>query len=180
MRELIITVGIPASGKDTYLKQRGYMGEDYINVSFDQALLDVRPDDNMGYEEIFFTPKASALAEKYSNYRLESAKSDPRSAVINRTNLSRTLREPIITDFKKQMPTRAVALYFEPPCCLLIWLRNKWRERTERKFIPLHVYKTMLSSLQVPTLEEGFDEIVVVKQEDQAEQIKALIEKMFG
>lgn len=132
----IIFIGIPASGKSTYFIDHYY--ETHIRVNLDMLK-------NRRREDIMV--KACLQAKQ--------------SFVVDNTNFTRGLREKYFTLVKEfgLNEFKITAVYFEPDLeRSLNWNRSRDRH------VPDYVIKSMLSQLEPPTLNGGFDNIIVVQR----------------
>ena len=136
-QELILMIGIPASGKSTfairYLESKGY-------VRANRDLMGTMP---------------KCLAA------VKAALSSGKSAVVDNTNPSTSAREPFISLAKKS-GVRVRALFMETPETLADHC-NLFRERFNgTKRIPDIAYNMYRKNFEAPSKTEGFDEVLNV------------------
>jgi predicted kinase len=136
-RELIILVGLPASGKTTYY--RNHFADTHVHVSKDLMPSARRRDDRQ---------------ERAISTALESG----RSVVVDNTNPSPSVRAPLIA-LGRRHGARIIAYYFETPVkeCLV---RNRQREGKAR--VPDVAIFVTSKKLVPPAAAEGLDEVHVV------------------
>lgn len=137
-RELIIFVGLQGSGKTTYYHSN--FAATHVHVSKD-LMGNVRSRDLRQREQI------------------HKALSGGRSVVVDNTNPTPAVRAPLI-ELGHALGARVMACYFEIPVKLAVE-RNLLREGPAR--VPdVAIYVTS-KKLVPPTVDEGFDEVRVVK-----------------
>jgi predicted kinase len=135
--ELIVFVGLPASGKSTYF--RAHFAATHQHVSKD-LMPNVR-----GRE-------ARQLLE------IERALAAGKSVVVDNTNPSPKERAPLI-ELGRRHGARILAYYFETNVRTAI-MRN--RERQGRERVPDVVIFVTQKKLVAPSIEEGFDDVRVI------------------
>lgn len=149
MPKLYMMVGLPGSGKSTYIRDN----LDYIPcISSDAYIDDYARSINSTYEAVFDHYIKEAEIHMWSYAKSERVrKSD---VVIDRTNLSVKSRRRWLNYYKG----------WEPHCIVVstedVFERNL--KRADKK-IPLDVIRKMSSSYQVPTYSEGFKSITFIK-----------------
>ena len=154
MNTLYMLVGIPGSGKSTWVnnqiwtKNCAYISTDYYIEKFAQKL-------NKTYTEVFddVIPRAVRLM----NRSVCRAKNNNKDIIWDQTSVTiktRAKKLRILTDY------RAIAVVFDTPELDELYRRLRLREG---KHIPHRVIHQMLDHWQDPTLEEGFSEIWHVK-----------------
>ena len=141
MPQLVIFVGLPGSGKSTWYF--AHFAKTHAHVSKDLMPHARRRDDRQSMA----VEKALAAGE---------------SVVIDNTNPSRDARAPLIA-LGKRHGARIIAYYFECSVRVAI-VRNAQREGKAR--VPKVAIFTTQKKLQPPALDEGFDEVHVVRSED--------------
>ena len=144
--ELIIPVGIPASGKTTLREQY----QDYQIISPDEIRMKI-----FGVEYDHLVEKqvweiAFTLLEWYTDNRL--------NIYFDATSISKWARAKLIKAVDRRT-YRVIAHYLECPLDLAL-KRNRERDRQ----VPWDVMLVMADRLVPPTLEEGFKEIRVTQQ----------------
>ena len=138
MAELIIFVGLQGSGKSTYYHTN--LAATHVHVSKD-LMTNVRSRDLRQREQI------------------HKALSEGRSVVVDNTNPTPAVRAPLI-ELGHSLGARVIACFFEIPVKSAVE-RNRLREGKAR--VPdVAIYMTS-KKLVPPTVEEGFDEVRVVR-----------------
>ena len=151
MAECVMLVGIPCSGKSTYvekLKTIPYWSNSVI-LSTDNYIENVAQEHNTTYNEIF----EDCISEATRQLELEfiMAKDKGKNLIWDQTNLTVKTRKKKLSKLPS-FYARGV-IYFEISLEEALE-RNKNREG---KFIPESILKRMYQQLEVPTLEEGWD-----------------------
>jgi predicted kinase len=138
--ELVIFVGLPGSGKSTYYA--AHFAATHMQVSKD------------------LMPNARSRENRQQKL-IEDALAGGRNVVVDNTNPSRAIRAPVIAAGKRY-GARVIAYYFD--CTVKQSLvRNRQREGKGR--VPDVAIFVAAKKLQVPALDEGFDEVHVVRCE---------------
>lgn len=138
MSELILFIGLPAAGKSTYYRE--HFAATHVHVSKD------------------LLPKTRRTAAK-QQLEIEAALADGKSVVVDNTNPSLDVRAPLIT-LGRRHGARVIAYYFNTEVKTVL-ARNRLREGIAR--VPNVAIFATRKKLVPPTIEEGFDEVVVVK-----------------
>jgi predicted kinase len=136
--ELIIFVGLPASGKSTYYHER--FGSTHVHVSRD-LMLKVRQSESKQLREI-----GEALAAG-------------KSVVVDNTNPSVESREPLIA-MGRRHGARIIAIHFDADVKTAL-ARNRLREGTAR--VPDVAIFVTRKNLVAPGVEEGFHKVMVIR-----------------
>lgn len=141
MSELIMTIGLPGSGKSTWAaSQEGY--EVFSSDAIRHELGDIN--DQSQNHKVF----------KILHDRITSALSDGKNCIYDATNITSKNRRSFLSGLK--VDCHKVARVFVRPFNV-IREQNEARSRT----VPPEVIKRMLYQWQTPIKQEGFDEIVL-------------------
>lgn len=144
--KLIILIGPPAAGKSTWLHQ--FSGE---VISTD----DIRRRE-FGVQ---FDPRVEPAVWSVAYQRLEEAIRSGKEVCFDATNTTRSRRKPLIRIAKKYRAS-VEGVVFHQELDVLI-KRNK--DRPPGKKVPLDVIKDKLKELEMPSYEEGFDRIEILR-----------------
>ena len=151
MPEAIFLVGIPCSGKSTYVnKLRDYeYWKDAVVLSTDNYIEEQAKRLGMTYNEVFQDCIDEATRQLEMSF--VRAKEEGKRIIWDQTNLSIKTR-------KKKL-TKVPSIYKRTAVWFQVDLEEalKRNETREGKFIPESILKRMYHQFEVPTLEEGFD-----------------------
>lgn len=137
MKTLYVMCGVPGSGKSTF--SRKFAEEKGLKrFSFDEM--------QCFYLEEFMRPAMAAMQEG-------------KSVILDTINLRANVRKKILQHVD-DIPCRKVVIYMDTSLEQCLY-RNAHRETRLQDFIVESTYK----SLQKPTLDEGWDEIITVKED---------------
>ena len=143
-------VGVPTAGKSTFSNDPKY--KDYIRVSSDDILQEVAKERQQSYNTVF---KGNIRFAQIAMMKvLRKAIEDGKSIIWDQTNTSKKQRKEKL----KHIPAhyKKTAVYF------IVDLKTALQRNTQRpgKVIPPEVLEKMIKEYELPTLEEGFDEII--------------------
>jgi len=142
---VIITVGLPGSGKSTYLKQLGVPA-----LSSDELRLMLTDDES----EQAVNQRVFSLLRYMLRIRLALARP---VTYVDATNLSSLERRPFV-ETAHLYDAEIEALYFDVPLDVCLE-----RNRRRNRFVPEDVMQRFALKLAPPALEEGFSKITVVR-----------------
>jgi predicted kinase len=141
--ECVILIGLPGAGKTTFYRERFAASHDH--VSKDAMRNNPRP-------------------QRRHDQLLEQSLSAGRSVVVDNTNPSRAVRDPLIAAAKRH--GAEVVGYFFPVDARDALRRNRAREGRER--VPDVAIFTARKRLEPPSHDEGFDRLYVVTLDEEA------------
>lgn len=152
--KLIILVGPPLSGKDTYLKSQNY--SDFEIISRDDILMSLSDGNN--YSDAFQKIDQS-IVDRTLNDKIMDCISKKKNVIINMTNLTKRGRRKHLIKFPS-LEYQKIAIVF-PRLNIVEYLkRNEKRNELENKFIPPSVIKDMIDRWEEVSYDEGFDKII--------------------
>jgi predicted kinase len=151
---VMMLIGPTLSGKSTYIRNN------YPNVqviSRDEIVMEVfgSRDYNLAFKEVDQKEVDRVLAT-----RLKDANDLKTSVIIDMTNITVKRRMATLRNFDKDFSR--IAVVFPILSDEEYTRRNIDRNAKENKWIPPFVIKSMIDSYQEPTLEEGYDRIVII------------------
>lgn len=163
---LYMNIGVPCSGKSTFSNDICCLEFESIRIllndssprlkllSTDQIIEEIAESCDITYNEAW--KDLIKFAEKIMYKNLKDGIVNNRSMVWDQTNVSKKVRRDKI--LKIPNTYRLVALYF-PTDPALIRSRN---EKRTGKVIPEKVIDDMLSRMEEPSFDEGFDDIFTI------------------
>ncbi len=152
-KTVTIMIGLPCSGKSTYVKASH---ANDIKISRDDIIVEFGEQLGLSYNESFnhFNGKKSSIINDELQSRINDAKNSNKNIVIDMTNLGSKSR---LKWFKIFDNYNIDAVVFLPELSII---KNRNIERSSTgKFISDDVYTDMMKRLQLPLYSEGFDNI---------------------
>lgn len=165
MPKLYMLIGVPGSGKSTWYSKfvteatKGPHNLSYIST--DMIIDLVARSQGKTYDQVFQDNIKNA--EKMMYESVVDAVQDGCDIVWDQTNLNRKSRAKkliMIPDHYEK-----IAVYFPTPDDLEQRLANR-----PGKTIPYHVMKSMLSSIEYPQMDEGFNKIISANAWDEMKE----------
>lgn len=153
---LWMMIGVAAAGKSTVIERHLYK-PGIIVISTDNIIENIAQACGTTYSDIF--DKVSSFVGKYSLQMVRDAINESKDIVWDQTNLTAKSRKKKLDMFPKHY--YKVGVYVETPEISEIMRRNDLRSKSG-KFIPHNVLNNMIQSLEIPSHQEGFDEIWLV------------------
>jgi len=157
--ELIILIGLQASGKSTFYRSR--FAETYEHISKDLLKSSKNKNKNQKQAE-----------------RIEGAFMEERSVIIDNTNVTVQDRQLLI-DIGRRYDTTIIGYYFEPD---VSGSRTRNRQREGKAQVPEQAIFITAHKLEPPSYAEGFDILysVCIGKESRSENPVWDIEKMLN
>ena len=152
--KVILLVGPPLSGKDTYLKTQDY--SDYVIISRDDILMSLHDTDD--YSSAFNTVNQKEV-DKILNQKIQDCIIEKKNVIINMTNLSKKGRNKHLCKFPNSDYEKIAIVFPKLNLCDYI-NRNDNRKKENNKFIPVNVIHSMIENWQEVTEDEGFNTII--------------------
>jgi predicted kinase len=152
--KVILLVGPPLSGKDTYLRTGIY--DHYTKISRDDIVMSLS--DSEDYKEAF-TKVDQSMVDRILNDKIIYAVSNNENVIINMTNLTQKGRRKHLMKFPA-LKYEKIAIVFPKLDIEEYLTRNSKRQEEENKFIPPSVIKDMIDRWEDVTYDEGFDKII--------------------
>jgi predicted kinase len=148
--EAIFLVGIPTAGKSTFSNQKQY--QNYVRISSDDILQEIAKERQQSYNNVF---KGNIRFAQIAMMKvLRKAIDENKSIIWDQTNLTRKQRKEKL----KYIPPhyKKTAVYF------VVDLKTAIKRNTQRpgKVIPPEILERMIEEYELPTLEEGFSEVI--------------------
>lgn len=154
-KEIILLIGLPASGKSTYISK---LKGDYVIVSNDLYVEKIAKKMGLTYTEAF---GKIGRDDTLNNTRKEfdKALSRGRNIVVDNTNM--TVKERSYFTKSTSEDYKKIAIIFKISDAELKKRLDK-RGKKSGKIIPDEVIERMKGKYQPPTKKEGFDEIKTI------------------
>lgn len=154
MPKCTILIGVPGSGKSTWLESLGKFEDTTTIISTDNTIEYIAEEFGMTYDQCF--KDLIKFAEKVMWNSIESAVHFEDNIIIDRTNLSAASRRKF---FRSLEDYEFEAVVFATP------EQEEWDRRLNSrpgKTIPSHVLNSMATSMELPSESEGFSKITYV------------------
>ena len=151
---VMMLIGPTLSGKSTYIRNNYPKTE---VISRDEIVMEVfgSRDYNLAFKEVDQKEVDRVLATRF-----KSANDLKTSVIIDMTNMTVKRRMATLRNFDKDFSRLAVV--FPILSDEEYTKRNIERNAKENKWIPPFVIKSMIDSYQEPTLDEGYDRIIIL------------------
>jgi predicted kinase len=143
--KIIVTVGLPGSGKSTYLAG---LGVNPISSDEIRRLIADDPEDQTIHKQVFATMRY-LVRQRLAAGRPET--------YVDATNLTRWERHPYI-QLARSRECEIEAIHFDVPLKVCIERNNKRQGRV----VPEEAIRSMSQKLEPPSTAEGFTKIVTI------------------
>ena len=153
-KEFIMFVGVPCSGKSTFIRDCMPLpdSEDWVIISTDNIIEERAKAQGKTYSEIFDAEIKSATTEM--NLRVQQAVKDNKNIWWDQTNITASSRKKKLSQIPKSY--HKIAVLVEEQLNVILERNNN----RPGKVIPEKVIRDMFNNLEVPSLSEGFDCVV--------------------
>lgn len=150
MKTAYILVGVPGSGKSTWIKNQDWT-QDCAIISTDYHVENYALSQNKTYSEVFEGYMPTAIDMMTNDVTI--ARNNGLNIIWDQTSTTINSRRK---KFKMLPDYRHIAVVFETPSPTELTKRLNSRPG---KNIPLHVIDSMIKNFDYPTNHEGYDEI---------------------
>lgn len=154
--EAYVLVGLPGSGKSTWVREKNRDGK-YVLISSDDHLEMYAKSRGKTYSDVFDEYVKQATAMMRTDFK--EAIEDGKSIIWDQTNMTSKKRKGILQQIPKNYRKIAVVFQLDPA---ELMRRLDKRAQDEGKHIPNHILSSMAKSFEMPSKAEGFNEILVV------------------
>ena len=156
MPTFYMLIGVPGAGKSTYVnKMLCDVPSDTVVVSTDNLIDSYAQSVGKSYTEVF--TKFIKVATSQAKHALLDAVAQNKDIILDQTNTTAKSRAAKLAAIPDHY--RKVAVFFPTPAAKELERRLASRPG---KHIPWNILQGMISQLEAPTTDEGFDEVVVV------------------
>lgn len=155
-KKLIILSGVAGSGKSTYAKEKllSECGESCAIVSRDEVRFSMVSED-----EGYFSKEDNVFSEWIEQIKKSLLTNE--YTIADATHITRGSRDKLFKALSSSLEGVDIIAYVILNDLDTILTQNE--QRTGRAYVPPTVIKNMFHSFKTPTLEEGFKEIVYIK-----------------
>lgn len=153
MPNLYMLIGVPASGKSTWIANQNFDISNTVVISSDNIIERKAAERGLTYSDVFQDEVKAATAEMNDN--LKTAISQRKNIIWDQTNLTAKTRKSKLAVFPEDY--EKIAVFFNTPN------ESEWHRRLSSrpgKTIPMNVLIGMKSQLEKPSLDEGFIKIL--------------------
>ena len=146
MPTIYMLIGVPASGKSTWVEKHK---DDALIVSTDDLIEAYAADNSKTYNEVF--KEQIKIATKIAMEHAQAAFASDQDVIWDQTNLSKKSRKSKLAMVPEHYCKKAV-FFATPP-------EEEWQRRLNSrpgKSIPAHILDSMVEMLEMPELDEGW------------------------
>lgn len=156
---LIMMIGIPGSGKSTYIKKILSQNpeKDYVVLSTDDLIELWGQERGLNYTQAFAKLNFKQIQKQFDK-KFEDALKDKKNIIIDQTNLTAKSRAKKLSLIPDDYITTGIVFKVDPE---EVQKRLVKREQETGKSIPSHVVQNMVKSFEMPNYSE-FDEIKII------------------
>ncbi len=159
MPKFIMMVGLPASGKSTYVNEVLYPqfeGQPTVVLSSDNIIDEIAIATHLEYSDVFQDVIGPAIAITEANLQLYSMLGA--NIILDQTNLDKKSRKKKLSSLRNYDIYEKVAVVLTTPNKEM----DKRLKKRTSKIIPKDTIKSMRNRFTLPETDEGFDTIIKV------------------
>lgn len=163
MKELVLMMGVPGSGKSTYARNTLKHGDIY--VSRDEIRYSMLTD-----EDDYFA-KENEVIKTFIQY-IDEALIDTQyqgKVYADATHLSPKSRAQVLNQLKNK--NKVSVIYLDIPLNVIL-KRNAQREG--RALVPENVVRRMYNSIILPTRVEGIEKLIIIDENQEVKEVREL------
>ncbi len=158
MPKCYMMIGIPGSGKSTYIKNFLQNQNNLISISTDEYIDKIAKEQNSTYSDVY--DSAIKDANNWFNSELYKVMNSSLDFIWDQTNINVKSRKFKIKQLAKyNYEIHGIAFEIEKE---IILDRLNKRALETGKIIPESIVNSMIKSYQQPSLDEGFNSIIIV------------------
>jgi hypothetical protein len=147
-------IGVPAAGKTTWVKQN--KDGNTLVASSDDFIERYADEHDKTYNDVFHSMIKKAT--QYAKEVAQQAYDLKMDLILDQTNLTRKSRAGKMVNVPKDY--EKIAVYFPTPPSDI---HKKRLDSRPGKNIPAHIITSMISTLEPPNKDEGFNKIIVAE-----------------
>ena len=163
MKELVLMMGVPGSGKSTYARNTIKTGDIYISRDEIRYSMLTEEDDYFAKENDVVRTFIQAIDDALIDTQYEG------KVYADATHLSPKSRGQVLNCLKNK--EKVSVIYLDIPLNLII-ARNA--QRTGRALVPENVVRRMYNSIQLPTKAEGIEKIIFIDENQEVKEVREL------
>lgn len=152
MSTLYVLVGVPGSGKSTWIAHQSFDWDNSVIVSTDNFVEQYARSVGKTYNEVFQEYMPTAVEKMAAQARTAFDKN--KIVIWDQTSTTVKTRARKLRMAPKHYKKIAVVFETPPPA-----IHEKFLDRPG-KSIPTEVMRNMINHFEYPTLEEGFDQVI--------------------
>lgn len=160
MKTCYVMVGLPASGKSTFIKDMFDMDPDAFVYSTDNILERIASQLGKTYDDVFSKHISSAQTE--ADIWLDDAIKNGLNVIWDQTNLGVKKRRNIINRMNRKGYRIECIAFRMPQSVDDITEWNGRLHSRKGKTIPENIIQNMVKTYIEPTLDEGFDDLTIM------------------
>lgn len=159
MKNIYVLCGVAGSGKSTWIKDNLPKFEGYSAViSRDQIRFSMVAED-----EEYFSKEDEVFEKFISDIRYFIKEEGVDNIIIDATHINKKSRNKVLQPLKRLLnKVKLNAVVVDVP--LEVALNQNENRKGTRAYVPRGVIRRMKQQFEMPSVEEGFDEIIVVRR----------------
>lgn len=155
---IVLMVGVPGSGKSTFINKLKEKTSDFVIASSDNILEDIAKEKGITYNEAFdrYIKQAGNMFKMVIKDSLNQGK----NVIIDRTQVGVKARAEHLQHVPKEYSKVAISFIIDEN---VLARRLDERAKLTGKVIPKFVIESMTSHYQAPSKREGFDYLIEIE-----------------
>ena len=162
-KHLYLMMGVPGSGKSTYVKNILKYGDIYVSRDEIRYSLLTEEDDYFAKENEVIKLFIQTIDEALANEDYQG------NVYADATHLSPKGRAQVLNQLKNK--DKVSVIYLDIPLNIIL-KRNAQREG--RAFVPENVVHRMYNSIILPTKEEGIEKLIIIDENQKVKEVREL------
>lgn len=162
-KHLYLMMGVPGSGKSTYVKNILKYGDIYVSRDEIRYSLLTEEDDYFAKENEVIKLFIQTIDEALANEDYQG------NVYADATHLSPKGRAQILNQLKNK--DKVSVIYLDIPLNIIL-KRNAQREG--RALVPENVVRRMYNSIILPTKEEGIEKLIIIDENQKVKEVREL------